>query len=169
MLLRRIARPLFASWFVAEGLDAVRHRSAHAAGARAGLAAVRTRTSRIDRLAPMDRALDIDLTDRQLALAVQVHGALTVAAAVLLAVGKAPRTAGLALAALTVPVVVANAPSPHTVGEVEAARRRRFWAALSALGGALLAAADTAGRPGVGYRLHAARQARAAAHEVARP
>lgn len=169
MLLRRIARPLFASWFVAEGLDSVRHRSAHAAGARAGLAAVRARTSRIDRLAPVDRALDLELTDRQLALAVQVHGALTVAAAGLLAVGRMPRTAGLALAALTVPVVVANAPSPRIAGEVETARRRRFWAALSALGGALLAAADTAGRPGVSYRLHAARVARAAAHDAARP
>jgi hypothetical protein len=30
VLLRRLARPLFASWFVTEGLDVVRHPAAHA-------------------------------------------------------------------------------------------------------------------------------------------
>jgi len=37
MLLRRIARPLFASWFVSEGYDAARRPEVHAERARAGL------------------------------------------------------------------------------------------------------------------------------------
>ncbi len=164
MLLRHIARPLLASWFVAEGLDAIRHRSAHAVAAREGMEAMRARAAQVARATGTDREPEMEITDRQLALVVQAHGALTIAAAALLALGKAPRTAGLALAALTVPVVVANAPSRSAAGEVEEARRRRFWAALSALGGALLAVADTEGRPGVSYRIRAHREARAAAH-----
>jgi uncharacterized membrane protein YphA (DoxX/SURF4 family) len=168
VLLRRIARPLFASWFVVEGVDAVRHPSSHAAAARLGLESVRDRAAKHERLAGAGRALDRPLTDRQLALAVQGHGAATVAAAGLLAIGKAPRAAGLALAVLTVPLVVANAPAGKASSDdAEAARRRRFWSALSGLGGALLAAADTAGQPGVAYRVHAAREARAAAKAAA--
>ena len=43
MLLRRLARPLFASWFVTEGLDVVRHPAAHAADARGALTTLRAR------------------------------------------------------------------------------------------------------------------------------
>ena len=42
MLLRRLARPLFASWFVTEGLDVVRHPAAHAADARGALTTLLT-------------------------------------------------------------------------------------------------------------------------------
>lgn len=161
MLLRRVARPLFASWFVVEGVDAVRHPTAHAAAARDGLAALRSRTEGKAALAGVERALDLPLTDRQLALVVQAHGAATALAAGALALGKAPRTAGLALAVLTAPLVVASAPTGKVRDEAEAARRRRFWSSLSALGGALIAAGDLAGRPGVAWRVHAAREAHA--------
>ena len=40
MLLRPFARPLFASWFVAEGIDALRHPAVHATAGREGLAAL---------------------------------------------------------------------------------------------------------------------------------
>lgn len=170
MLLRRIARPLFASWFVVEALDGIRHPAAHATRAREGIAAVRGRVSRVPALTDaLDSAL-IQVTDRQLGLVVQAHGVATVAAAGAFALGKAPRTAGLALALLTVPVAVASFPSGKLFAkapdEVEAARRRTFWSSLSALGGALLAAGDLAGRPGVAWRVHAAREAHAAAHDA---
>lgn len=167
MLLRRIARPLFASWFVAEGVDAVRHPVRHAAAARSGLDELRDLASGRAALAGVARSLDLPLTQRQLTLVVQAHGAATALAAGALALGKAPRTAGVALAVLTVPLVVANAPTGRVRDLDDAARRRRFWSSLSALGGALLAAADTAGRPGVAYRVRAAREARSTARTAA--
>lgn len=165
MLLRLFARPLFASWFVAEGMDALRHPSVHATAGREGLAALH---GHVGRLPGVAQALDHALTsvsDRQLGLVVRAHGAATVVAAGALATGKAPRAAGCALAVLTVPVVVASLPSRRATTAAEAARRRKFWSSLSALGGALLAAGDLAGRPGIAWRVHAAREARAAAAE----
>ena len=43
MLLRRVARPLFASWFVVEAVDQIRHPGTHATAVREGIAAVRGR------------------------------------------------------------------------------------------------------------------------------
>ncbi|HEY0118387.1 MAG TPA: DoxX family protein [Cellulomonas sp.] len=169
MLLRHIARPLFASWFVVEAVDGIRHPAAHATAVREGVAALRGRTRRIPAL---NDVLDTALTsmgDRQLGVVVQAHGAATVAAAGALALGKAPRTAALALAALTVPVVLTSLPARRTPAgtpdEGEADRRHKFWFSLTALGGALLAAGDLAGRPGMTWRIHAAREAKAAARE----
>lgn len=162
VLLRPIARPLFASWFVVEGVDAVRHPARHAAAAREGVDALRERAG--EKLAGLD--IDSSLTDRQLAMVVRAHGAATTVAAGFLALGKAPRTAGAALAALTVPLVVADLPTGRVRDEADAARRRRFWTSLSALGGALLAAGDLAGRPSMAYRVQAAREARATTRDA---
>ena len=98
MLLRRLARPLFASWFVTEGLDVVRHPAAHAADARGALTTLRARLPEPVREGPAGEALGHELSDRQLTTLVQVHGVALAGAGVLLAVGKAPRTAALALA-----------------------------------------------------------------------
>ncbi len=165
MLLRLFARPLFASWFIAEGADALRHPVAHATAGQEGLAVLHRWLRRAPVAAQaVDRVLT-SVTDERLGTLARAHGAATLVAAGALAAGKAPRTAGAALAALTVPVVVASLPSGRVRNEVEAARRRRFWTAVSALGGALLVAADLAGRPGMAWRVHAAHEARAAAAE----
>ena len=100
MLLRRLARPLFATWFVTEGIDALRRPVPHVADARAVLA-------RVERARPDAR---VDVTDAQLTGIVRAHGAAVVTAGAMLALGKAPRTAALALAALTAPLVVATLP-----------------------------------------------------------
>ena len=163
MLLRRIARPLFASWFIAQGVDAVRHPARHAATARKDLEEVRLGLRGRPGLEPVEQALDVPLTDKQLAAVVAAHGAAVATAAAFLALGKAPRTAGVALAVLVQPLVLASIPTSRVHDEADAARRRRFWMSVSALGGALLAGADTAGRPGVAYRIRAARESRAAA------
>ena len=165
MLLRRIARPLFASWFVVEAVDGLRHPAVHTTAVREGVAALRGHVRRVPALTDaLDTALT-SVTDQQLGLLVRAHGVATVAAAGALALGKAPRTAGLALAVLAAPVVVASLPSGRVFAaapdEAEGARRQKFWSAVSALGGALLAAGDLAGRPGVAWRVHAAREAKA--------
>jgi uncharacterized membrane protein YphA (DoxX/SURF4 family) len=146
VLLRRIARPLFATWFVAEGMDVVRHPAAHASDARGALAMVQ-------------RRFGVDtpqLSDRQLTTAVQVHGAALAAAGTLLALGRAPRTAALALAVLTAPLIVVNLPDKEADRDptLRKARRERLVRALAFTGGAALAGADLEGRPGVSYRVH---------------
>jgi len=166
VLLRRIARPLFTSWFVAEGVDALRHPSAHVAAAREGLVALHDDVRKVPALAgALDRALT-SLSDRQLGIVVRVHGAAMLVAAGSLALGKAPRAAGTALAVLTAPIVITSLPAGKVRGnDAEAARRRTLWSSASALGGALIAAGDLAGRPGVVWRVQAAREAKAAARE----
>ena len=164
MLLRRIARPLFASWFVSEGYDAARRPEVHAERARAGL-------ERVVRLVPrgaLGGALDRyrHPTTAQLVTLVRAHGAATAAAGVLLAAGKAPRTAALALAALTAPLILANLPlREHPAPDKEARRDRkdRLVRAVAFTGGALLAGADYEGRPGVAWRVAKAREEHASA------
>ena len=166
MLLRRLARPLFASWFVSEGLDVVRHPSAHADEARGALTTLLGRLPSAVRQGPAADVIGYQLTDRQLTTVVQVHGAALAGAGLLLSLNKAPRTAALALAALTAPLVVVNLPrkrGTETKAEKQA-RRDRFVRALAFTAGAVLAAADYEGRPGIGWRVQHARLERAEAH-----
>lgn len=166
MLLRRIARPLFASWFVTEGLDVVRHPAAHAADARGALTTLRRRLPEPALSGPAGDVLGRELSDRQLTTIVQAHGAALAAAGVLLAVGKAPRTAALALAALTAPLVLLNLPTKRVKGEdplLRRARRDKLVRALAFTGGALIAGVDLEGRPGISWRVQKARSEHAAA------
>jgi len=166
VLLRRLARPLFASWFVTEGLDVVRHPAAHAADARGALTALRARLPEPVRDGPAGEALGHELSDRQLTTIVQVHGAALAGAGALLVVGKAPRTAALALALLTAPLIVLNLPFKRAKGEdpvLRRARRDRFVRALAFTGGALIAGVDLEGRPGISWRVQKARNDHAAA------
>lgn len=166
MLLRRLARPLFASWFVTEGLDVVRHPAAHAAEARGALTTLRSRLPEPVRQGPAGAALGHEVTDRQLTTIVQAHGVALAGAGALLAVGKAPRTAALALAVLTAPLILLNLPSKRLRTEAPAvrkARRDRFVRALAFTGGALIAGVDLEGRPGISWRVQKARSDHAAA------
>ncbi|WP_444662531.1 DoxX family protein [Cellulomonas sp. CW35] len=154
MLLRRIARPLFASWFLTEGVDALRSPATHVAAARAAV-------DRVGKAAPGAR---VDVTDEQLTALVRAHGAAVTLAAVALAAGKAPRTAALALAGLTAPLVLVNLPdraerTPHQ----KRARRDRLVRSLAFAAGAVLVAADREGRPGLRWRLEDAHERRVAA------
>lgn len=164
MLLRRLVRPLFAAWFVAEGLDALRHPAPHVESARSGLSLVegQGRARRVTDRLP-DRLTSGRLTDTQLTVAVRAHGAAMVGAAALLALGRAPRTAALVLAGLTAPLVVANLPDreSRTTQETQA-RRDRLVRSLSFTAGAVLVALDREGRPGLRWRLDAAHDHRVA-------
>jgi uncharacterized membrane protein YphA (DoxX/SURF4 family) len=179
MLLRRIARPLFASWFLTEGIDAVRHPAPHVEVARDALGRA-TALVPDGSLGPLERYRRP--SERDLTLLVRAHGAATAVAALLLATGRAPRTAALALAGLTLPLAAADAPEGHrphlphprrTQTAQDAAdkaekheRRRRFVRSLALTGGALIAAADTAGRPGIAWRVEHARATRAAVEKA---
>lgn len=149
MLLRRIARPMLASVFIYDGFDALRSPVPH----------VRTARNTVTRYA-RTAGLKRPLTDRELKLIVRVHGGLTVAAGLGLAFGRAPRSAALLLAGLSLPLAVAQEPFTSDVTP-RAVRAEKFVRSLSAVGAALLAGVDHEGRPGMGWRVAHARTERA--------
>lgn len=151
MLVRRIARPLFAAWFVAEGVSVLRRPQAHVQHAEATWHQLSSRTS-----------LPAAPRPSQMRTLVQVHGAAMAVAGIMLATGKAPRAGALALAALGVPLAVVN----HPFGKDRTAHRDRFLRNLSMIGGALIAGIDREGRPGVAWRVEHAKLDRAAAREA---
>ena len=114
-------------------------------------------------------------------LLVRANGVAMMAAGSLLALGRLPRIASGVLAATIVPTTLAahafwNEQDP----EKRAQQKVQFLKNLGLLGGLLLAAVDTEGRPGLAYRAklvnrsaHRAarttrREARHAAHAAAR-
>lgn len=101
---------------------------------------------------------------------VRVNGAVQLGAASLLALGRLPRTSALALAATLVPTTLTE----HRYWEAEdPAQRERdqnhFLKNLSLLGGLIIAALDTQGQPGLGWRTrNTAERARKAARRTGR-
>jgi uncharacterized membrane protein YphA (DoxX/SURF4 family) len=156
MILRRIARPMLASIFIAGGIDALRNPSQKAGAAQPGLDQA---------LAMLPNSVTDRLPDNPEAL-VRINAAVQVGAGALLAVGKAPRVASLVLAGTLVPTTVAghdfwNVDDPAT----RAMQRTQFLKNVSLLGGLLIAAADTEGKPSLGWR--GRRAARHAQEKVA--
>ncbi|MFF8034651.1 MULTISPECIES: DoxX family protein [unclassified Streptomyces] len=147
-LLRALGRPMLASMFVAGGLESVRRPEAVAPAAEP---VVRPVTERVEALP--DRTED----------AVRLGGAVQVAAGLLLAAGRMPRPAALALAVTLVPTTLAG----HRFWDEEdpdrrAEQRIHFLKNLSMLGGLLIAADDTGAAPSVLWR------SRHAAHDLRR-
>jgi uncharacterized membrane protein YphA (DoxX/SURF4 family) len=161
VLLRRTARPLFATWFVAEGMDAALHPAEHVARIRA---AARGLAHRVPAEAELLHRFE-DQPSTRLAWAVRAHGAATASAGLMLAFGRNPRTAAAALALLVAPTALVNLPLPaqdRGGKDDRRARRDRLVRAVAFTAGAALVAADTEGRPGVAWRLEQARAERAA-------
>lgn len=102
-------------------------------------------------------------------LIARASGAITTGAGVLLALGRLPRLSALAVL-VTAPIT--QAPPPFWQEKDPELRRQQraiFVRNLGVLGGALLAAVDTEGRPGLAWRgRHTAQDAqREAAHAAA--
>ena len=154
MLLRHVARPMLASWFVYDGLQAALRPAEHVRAARSGV-----------ELVEKSAGIEAPLSEKQVATLVRAHGAATALAGLFLAVGKAPRTAALTLAALTVPLAVVNQPFTSG-GATRTERTRKFVANVGAIGAALIAGADYEGRPGVQWRLERARHDLALARQA---
>jgi uncharacterized membrane protein YphA (DoxX/SURF4 family) len=100
---------------------------------------------------------------------VKINGGVQLAAGALLAAGKLPRVAAVALAASLVPTTLAGHRFWEESDErARATQRIQFFKNLSMLGGLILAAADTDGRPSVSWRAHrAAEHAAERVNEVA--
>ncbi|GGX28659.1 DoxX family protein [Streptomyces lomondensis] len=143
-LLRVLGRPMLASMFLAGGLNSVRDPKEVADAAEPVVQPVTERVSALP-----DRTEQV----------VRLNGAVQVVAGLMLATGRMPRPAALAIAATLVPTTLAG----HRFWEAEdpserAQQRIHFFKNMSMLGGLLIAADDTGARPSVLWRgTHAAR------------
>ncbi|MDQ1449389.1 MAG: hypothetical protein QOC79_2360 [Actinomycetota bacterium] len=144
-LVRALARPMLGSMFVYGGLDSLRRPEAKAAKA--------------DKVVgPLEDTLSDNLgVDAHTAGLVRLNGAVQVAAGLALAAGKLPRVAALALAVSLVPTTLAG----HRFWEesdpaARAGQTIHFLKNVSMLGGLLIAADDTGGRPSIPWRIHEA-------------
>jgi putative oxidoreductase len=148
-VVRRVARPMLAAVFVTGGLDALLHPSA-----RAKIAA--PMVTKISETVSIPNDPD---------LVVRANGATMVAGGAMLALGRFPRLAALVLAASLLPTTYA-AHAFWTVKDPAAKTQQRvqFLKNLGLLGGLLLAAVDTSGKPGLVYRT---KHAHAQAHRQA--
>lgn len=136
-IVRRVARPMLAALFVVGGLDQLRRPASKATMAEPVIGAIESVT-------PV-RA-DAETMVRANGLAMLVGGGL-------LATGHLPRLSSTLLAGSLVPTTVAGHPF---WAETDPARKQQqriqFLKNLGLLGGLLLAAVDTEGRPGLAYR-----------------
>lgn len=146
-LLRRLARPLLASMFISGGYGSVRHPEYVAGMAKSVVEPLAAKVSFVP-----------DETEK----AVRISGATQVVAGSFLAIGRFPRLSALALAGTLVPTTwAAHRFWEHEDAAERSHQRVHFYKNLSMMGGLLLAAADTDGRPSLGWRAsHGARIAR---------
>ena len=129
-----LARPLMAGMFIYGGLDAVRRPQPKTAAAEPVVESIAASTG---------------MTTEQL---VRVNGAVQVVAGSALALGMFPRPAALALAASLVPTTLAG----HRFWEADASARRgqtiHFLKNVAMVGGLIITANSTGGRPSVPWR-----------------
>ncbi|MGX9791746.1 DoxX family protein [Mycobacterium sp. MMS18-G62] len=150
MLIRRIARPMLSAVFISRGVDALRSPKPAADAARPTLEGLSKLPDPVGTNVPTNAE-----TVARINAAVQIGGGL------LLATGKLPRLASAALALSVVPGSLGG----HTFwSETDPARkadeRRAFITDVSLIGGLIIAAVDTEGKPSLGWR------GRRAAHKV---
>ena len=137
-----IARPLLSVAFIGQGVDALRNPKPAAEAARPAIDGMRKLPDPVGPNVPTDAE-----TFARVNAAVQVGGGL------LLATGKMPRLASAALAFTVIPGSLGghmfwNQADP----ERKADERRAFMTDLSLLGGLIIAAVDTEGKPSLGWR-----------------
>ncbi len=140
---RRIARALLGTTFVATGVNGLMNQKPRAAAANA--LAEKGRTG-------LPEALAVRVPDDPSQF-VRINSAVQVAGGLLLASGRAPRPAAFVLAATVVPGTVTEQDFwTENDPDRKAAKRAGFLKDLGLLGGLLIAAADTEGKPSLGWR-----------------
>jgi putative oxidoreductase len=152
MLVRRIARPLLAAPFVYGGISTLRKPQDRVAGARPIVEKV---AETADKQLPVQVPQDVEQW-------VKADAAVKVVAGTLFALGRFPRLMALVLGGSIVPTTLAGHRFwEHTDPTERFGQTSNFLKNTGLLGGLLLAAVDTEGKPSVGYR--ARRAAKAAA------
>lgn len=148
---RLIARPMLASVFLVGAVNALKSVSAPATKAEPVTA----------KLVPLIRRAGVPVPEDPETL-VRINAGVQIGAGLALATGRAPRLSAAVLAASLAPTTAAG----HRFWEVDDPTQRtqqklHFFKNLSILGGLIIAAGDTEGKPGVAWRArHAAKDAR---------
>ncbi|HYH35058.1 MAG TPA: DoxX family protein [Nocardioides sp.] len=157
---RLLARPMLASMFVVGGVNALKNSETHAVNA----APV---TEKIIPLA--ERAFPQVPIPTEPVTLVRLNAVAQIGAAAMLATGRAPRLSAALLAASLVPTTAAAHRFWEQSDPSQRAQQRiHFFKNVSMLGGLLIAAGDTDGRPGVAWRARrATRDARREARHLA--
>jgi uncharacterized membrane protein YphA (DoxX/SURF4 family) len=142
MLIRRIARPLLSVAFIGQGVDSLLNPQSAAEAAAPAVDGLQALPDPVSSTIPSDPQ-----TFAQINAAVQIGGGL------LLATGKMPRVASAILAFTVLPANLGthmfwNETDPQRKAEL----RQAFLKDLSLVGGLIIASADTAGKPSLGWR-----------------
>ena len=140
-MLRALARPMLGAMFVYGGLDSARQPT--------------TKVGKADTV--VDAVTETLGLPGDTATWVRVNGVVQVAAGAALSAGKFPRLSALVLAGSLIPTTLAG----HRYWEesdpqARAGQRIHFLKNVSLLGGLLIAADDTGGRPSIPWRIHEA-------------
>ena len=142
MLIRRVARPLLSAVFIGQGIDALRSPQRAAETARPTVEGLRKLPEPVATMVPQD-----PVTLARINAGVQIGGGL------LLASGKIPRVASVALACTVVPGSLGGHLFwTESDPERKAQQRRDFLTDLSLIGGLMIASVDTEGKPSLGWR-----------------
>jgi uncharacterized membrane protein YphA (DoxX/SURF4 family) len=142
MLIRRVARPMLSAIFVARGVDALRSPKPAADAARPTLEGLSKLPDPVGTNVPSNAE-----TVARVNAAVQIGGGL------LLATGKLPRVASAVLALSVVPGSLGGHTFwSETDPQRKADERRAFITDISLIGGLIIAAVDTEGKPSLGWR-----------------
>jgi uncharacterized membrane protein YphA (DoxX/SURF4 family) len=150
MLIRRIARPMLSAVFISRGVDALCSPKPAADAARPTLEGLSKLPDPVGTKVPSNAE-----TVARVTAAVQIGGGL------LLASGRLPRLASAALALSVVPGSLGGHMFwSESNPQRRADERRAFLTDVSLIGGLMIAAVDTEGKPSLGWR------GRRAAHKV---
>lgn len=154
MLIRRLARPLLASFFVVEGINQLRNPG-DAAKEAAPFVEMAAKQTGI----PNDPEL-----------VVRGSGAMQLLGGVLLASGRLPRPAAWLLAANLAPsTYIHQAFWSEQDSKAKATKQANFFRNAALLGGVILAAVDTEGKPSLRYRaVQGAQETRRGARRAAK-
>jgi uncharacterized membrane protein YphA (DoxX/SURF4 family) len=160
-VVRALARPLLSTIFIVQGAKAVRSPEPFVARAQPVT----------DRFVPLiKRATPAQVGDRlpdSTENLVRLNGAAQVLGGLALATGKGRRLGAVLLAASLVPTTLAGHSFwQETDKTAKGAQKVQFMKNLGLMGGLLLAAVDTEGKPGVAWR--ASHGAKAAKRETKR-
>lgn len=138
MLVRRLARPMLASIFVVGGVEALRNPAPKAEAAKSvGI--------------PNETTAKAGITDSE--QAVKINAGVQVVAGLLLATGRFPRLASLALAGTLGPTTLAGHRFWEATDPTDKKRQQfDFIKNISLAGGLLIASVDTEGRDSLARR-----------------
>lgn len=146
-VIRTLARPLLASVFIVDAIDALKRPDEH-----------------VEKLQPMEsviaKASDaVPAMPSNMRTLVRLHAAVTLGAGVLFALGKAPRTSATVLALASAPAAIVAHPV-----RTKAQREQNLpglLAKAAAIAGLSFAATDRQGEPSLAWRYHNWRDHRA--------